>query len=402
MTNQHVLNQPLVLQNGVVINNRLCKAAMGEDLAKKGKITPQLIQLYEAWGKSGAGLLITGNVMVNKNAMGGKGAMCIEDESDIQALKKMANAAQKNGAQLWMQINHPGRQATTSINKETYAPSVVPLKPKAVFGIPKELTHNEILEIITRFGKTALVAKKAGFKGVQIHGAHGYLISQFLSGLTNKRIDEWGGSFKKRTRFVLEVYREIRKNVGKEYPVSIKINSADFQRGGFTEEESIKVIKLLSKEGIDLIEVSGGNYEKASMVGQELKESTKKREAYFSDFIIKARQATETTLMLTGGFRSVQAMADSLRENELDIIGMGRPFARNPIVAEELIEGKIASYPIPKIKTGVKMIDKKGFLDITWHTHQIKRIGNGKQPNLKVSGWFILRKMIKESIFSRK
>lgn len=399
MNSPKFIKEAFNFSNGATIPNRICKAAMGEQLAPNGEITDKLIHLYELWGKGGAGLLITGNVMVDHKAVNSNGTPIIEDESKLEKLKELAYKAQKNGSKLWMQINHPGRQAPKKINKEIVAPSVVPLEPKKVFGIPKALSNEEIIDLIERFGNTALIAKKAGFSGVQIHGAHGYLISQFLSSRTNLRTDQWGGSLENRARFAIEIYRNIRTKVGNDFPISIKINSADFQKGAFTEDESIKVIQMLSREGIDLIEVSGGTYEKAAMMGESLKESTKKREAYFSDFIVKARKATKTPLMLTGGFRSVAAMEEALKNDELDIIGLARPFARNVNVANEFLNGKIQSFPVPKIKTGIKAIDKKGFLDTLWHTYQLVRIGNGKNPNSNTSAWYILFKALKEMVF---
>ena len=180
-----------------------------------------------------------------------------------------------------MQINHPGRQAP-NFNKDVVSPSNVTLPiMKGMFKEPRPLEESEILDLIERFGQTALMAQKAGFKGVQIHGAHGYLVSQFLSTRTNLRTDKWGGSLENRARFAIEIYRSMRQKTGPNYPIGIKINSADFQRGAFSEEESLEVIKMLADEGMDMIEVSGGTYEKAAMMGRKLKKSTQEREAYF-------------------------------------------------------------------------------------------------------------------------
>ena len=202
-----------------------------------------------------------------------------------QACPHQAAAGTKNGTQLWMQINHPGKQSPKGLNKETVSPSAIPFKKDmaAFFSTPRELTEAEIQDIIQRYARTAAVAKKAGFSGVQIHGAHGYLVSQFLSGHHNTRTDQWGGNPENRRRFVLSVFEAMRAAVGNEFPIGIKLNSADFQRGGFTEEESLDVIRALSAAGIDLIEVSGGTYEAPVMSGtkkMEVKDSTRQREAY--------------------------------------------------------------------------------------------------------------------------
>ncbi|MFK7937420.1 MAG: NADH oxidase, partial [Saprospiraceae bacterium] len=254
-----------------------------------------------------------------------------------------------------------------------------------MFPTPRPLSEQEILDLIEGFGNTAAIAKKAGFKGVQIHGAHGYLVSQFLSSLTNQRTDRWGGTLENRARFVLEIYHNMRAKVGANYPIGIKINSADFQRGAFTEEESLEVIRMLSGAGIDMIEVSGGTYERAAMMGSQQKKSTQQREAYFADFIVKARAVTQTPLMLTGGFRSVEVMAQAVENNELDFVGLARPFAINPFVAKELLEGKIQKAPTGNINTGIKAIDKMGMMDTVWHSANMRRMGAGKMPKPNLS-----------------
>ena len=202
---------------------------------------------------------MTGNVMVDRNALGEPGNIVIEDERDITLLKNWAKVGTQNNNHLWMQINHPGKQSPKNLSKEPVAPSSIPVGGNLsnVFNHPRALKHDEILGIIKRFGNTAYIAKKAGFTGVQIHAAHGYLINQFLSPYHNKRNDAWGGSLENRMRFLMEVYHEIRRRTGEKFPIAVKLNSADFQRGGFTEEDSMKVLKAIDKAGIDLIEISG-------------------------------------------------------------------------------------------------------------------------------------------------
>ena len=245
------------------------------------------------------------------------------------------------------------------------------------------------MELIERFGNTAAILKKAGFTGVQIHAAHGYLISQFLSPLTNQRTDRWGGTLKNRARFVLEVYRTIRKRVGPEFPVGIKINSADFQRGGFTEEESMEVVRLLGAEGIDLIEISGGTYERPAMVGSEQRQSTREREAYFLEYVEKARSTLTAPLMLTGGFRTVATMERSLGAGVLDVIGLARPFSIYPDLPRRIFAGQLTHLEVPTPKTGLKTIDNSGFVDIMWHELHIRRLGEGKAPDPKLSAYAV-------------
>jgi len=398
MTDIEILKQPFTLPCGVTVPNRIVKSAMSENNADAdGKPSERIIRLYERWGSGGTGILISGNVMLDKKALGEKHNVVVEDEKYLGELTKWADKAQKQGSQLWMQINHPGRQTPKNLNKETVSPSAVQLSMKAVFGKPRPLTETEIWDIIERFGNTAVVAKKAGWAGVQIHGAHGYLVSQFLSSLTNVRTDQWGGKLEKRAKFVIEVYRNIRKKVGASFPVGIKINSADFQRGAFTEEESLQVIEWLSEEGIDMIEISGGTYEKSAMMGTAQKESTQQREAYFADFIVKARKRTQTPLLLTGGFRTRSVMAEAIKNNELDFVGLARPFAVNPQLANDFFEDKMDKITMKPIKMGIKFIDSKGFLDIFWYTEQMRLMGKGKEPNPNLGAWKVLFSYIRNA-----
>ncbi|WP_299152321.1 hypothetical protein [uncultured Tateyamaria sp.] len=202
----------------------------------------------------------------------------------------------------WMQINHPGKQSPKFLTAQPVAPSAVALGQglDAAFARPRALEPGEILEIIERFAKTAKLTQIAGFDGVQIHGAHGYLVNQFLSPHHNRRDDAWGGSPAKRRTFVLEILRAIRREVGTQFPVSIKMNSADFQKDGFEGADAQDLIRALSDEGTDRIEISGGNYENPAMTGA--KQSTQAREAYLLDFATRARALTDVPAVVTGGF----------------------------------------------------------------------------------------------------
>ena len=399
MTASEILNQPFVLPCGVTIPNRIVKSAMSENNADPGgRPSKAIIQLYETWGKGGAGILMTGNVMVDARALGEARNVVIENDDYSSELSEWAEKCQKNGSHLWMQINHPGRQAP-KFNKEVVSPSDVELAiMKGMFKQPRPLTEEEIWKIIEAFGRTALLAKTSGFKGVQIHGAHGYLVSQFLSSRTNLRKDKWGSSLENRTRFVLEIYKNMRNKVGSTFPIGIKINSADFQRGAFSEEESLEVIQLLSEAGMDLIEVSGGTYERAAMMGHRKKKSTNEREAYFADFIIKARKITKTPLLLTGGFRTVEVMGSALQNDELDFIGIARPFAVDPFLANRLLDGSITSIKAGKVNTGLRFIDRMGFMDTAWHAANMKIMGQGKMPKQNLSPWKVFFKFVWEHI----
>lgn len=383
------LAQSFTLPSGAVIKNRLVKSAMSEALGTfDNHVTPALARLYGRWAEGGIGLHITGNVMIDRRALGEPGNVALEDEADLALLKEWAAAGTRNGTALWMQLNHPGKQAPKGLNKETVSPSAVPFGKQltAFFDTPRALTEGEILDLIKRFGNSARIAQKAGFTGVQIHGAHGYLVSQFLSPLHNVRTDQWGGSAENRRRFVLEVYAEMRRQVGDKFPIGIKLNSADFQRGGFTEEESLEVIKALSAAGIDMIEVSGGTYEAPVMAGKKQesqKASTVAREAYFLEFAEKARAAVKTPLMVTGGFRSAEGMNSALRSAAIDFVGIARALAIEPDAPSRLLLGQDPRYSVRPIKTGIKMVDNMALMEVAWYSRQLKRLANGKnaRPN---------------------
>ena len=380
-----ILAKSFKLQNGIVLRNRLVKSAMSEALGTlDNHPTLSLETLYGRWADGGIGLCITGNVMVDRRALGEPNNVVIEDEGDLALLKRWATAGSRNGTQLWMQINHPGKQAPRGLNCETVAPSSIPFRPEMTrfFGVPRELKEQEIEDIIVRFGRTARIAKKAGFNGIQIHGAHGYLVSQFLSPHHNQRTDRWGGNATNRRRFMLEVLGEIRGQVGNQFPVGIKLNSADFQRGGFSEKESIEAVEALEHAGIDLIEISGGTYETPFvMTGlRKIKASTLQREAYFLEFAEKARHAIRVPLMVTGGFRTSEGMANAIASGAVDLVGLARPLALEPDLPTGLLEGSKAKHAIKPVSTGIKLIDKMGFMEIAWYTRQLQRMGHGSDP----------------------
>jgi 2,4-dienoyl-CoA reductase-like NADH-dependent reductase (Old Yellow Enzyme family) len=314
----------------------------------------------------------------------------IETERDLEPLFEWAAIGKKYGMVQLVQLSHPGRQCPKGLNKETVAPSAVPFSPalSMSFGTPRALREDEILDIIQRFATSAAICEKAGFEGVQLHGAHGYLISQFLSPLTNKRQDQWGGSAENRMRFLLEIYKAVRAATSEQFIISVKLNSADFQRGGITEEDVIATFKAIDAAGIDLIEISGGSYEAPAMAGvkqEKRKASTIAREAYFLDFAEKIRKQVQCKLMVTGGFRTAAGMNAALESGACDFIGMARPFAVEPDVTNRLIAGQDVRYAVDKIKTGISMIDKMAIMEVIWYAAQFKDIAEGKRPNPKLS-----------------
>ncbi len=390
-----MLFQPFTFANGKTAKNRFFKSAMEEQLAKHNQPTNELVRLYDTWAKGGIGISVTGNVMVAENGKGSINDVVITDERSMDMLKAWAKAGTQNDTLLIMQINHAGKQSPKVINPVPVAPSAVALKGMDGFiNPPRALADNEIETIIQEFIQTAKIAEQAGFSGVQIHGAHGYLVSQFLSPHHNQRTDKWGGSLENRMRFLVEIYQGIRAVVRPEFLVGLKLNSADFQKGGFDENDSIQVVQKMSELGIDFIEISGGNYESPEML--TTKASTQKREAFFIDYAEKARKVSQVPLIITGGFRSEQAMNDALNSGHLDFIGIARPLAILPDLPNQIKNGTYQTITTERIKTGFVPVDKKlgAVLEMDWYMYQMALIGQGKQPNPKLSPWKVLAKTI--------
>ncbi len=401
------LDSQFTLPTGTVIKNRLFKSAMSEQLGDKHHNPGKgLANLYRRWAQGGIGLMMSGNIMIDRTALGEPKNVVLDDKSDLTLFKAWTKAGTENNSHLWAQLNHPGKQIPNFIAKEPVAPSAIALKRglEKGFNKPRALTEPEILGIIGKFATAAKLSKESGFTGVQIHGAHGYLVSQFLSPGHNQRTDKWGGSLENRMRFVVEVYRAIRKEVGKDFPVGIKLNSADFMKGGFSEEDSMQVIQKLSEEGIDLIEISGGTYESPAMVGRRdksevkaadvKKESTVKREAYFLDYAESVRKHTKTPLVVTGGFRSAGGMTEALRGGACDFIGLARPLAVDPDLPNSVIQNPAYEITLRPLTTGVKAVDKMAMLDITWYEFQLARMADKKSPDPKMSEWLAFAKTL--------
>lgn len=335
----------LSLPCGTSIPNRFGKSAMTEGLADPfDNATPALNQLYKTWSEGGAGLHISGNIMVDRRYLERAGNIVLEDDGGMSSLKEMTQAGTVDGNEFWAQISHPGRQCPKLVNSKPMAPSEVHLKILGNFSKPRAMTEADIEDVIARFATTARLCKEAGFTGVQVHCAHGYLISQFLNPLINQRTDQWGGSLENRARLARRIVSAVREAVGADYPVSAKLNSADFQKGGFTLDECKQVAAWLAEDSLDLLEISGGNYEQLSLMGvaaTEVRESTRKREAYFLEYAEAIRSAAQIPLMVTGGFRNRAVMEDALANAEVDVIGLARPFCTQPDLPKLLIEKSV-------------------------------------------------------------
>ncbi|MEC5209612.1 2,4-dienoyl-CoA reductase-like NADH-dependent reductase (Old Yellow Enzyme family) [Psychrobacter sp. PL15] len=382
---------PFLLPCGASLPNRLAKAAMEENMADEGQIPgPAILRLYQRWAEGGTGLLITGNVMVDGRAMTGPGGIVLDKNSAIAPFKTWAQAAKQKNTQVWMQINHPGRQVYAAMGGDVLSPSDVPLdlgKHSHLFSKPRAMTHQDIEQLIQRFVDTAVKAEQAGFDGVQIHAAHGYLLSQFLSPLTNKREDEYGGSIENRMRLLIAVIKAVRAQVASSFAVAVKINSADFQRGGFDANDAKTVILAMNTLAVDLVELSGGSYESPAMQGSTADGRTLQREAYFLDFAKDIAQVATMPIMTTGGVRRL-AIAEDVLTHGIDIIGMGTALAMNPSLPNDWKKDEQLSAHNPRVQWKDKTLSAIATMAVV--KRQLRRMGEGKPPKPNASPIFSL------------
>ena len=430
---EDILKSKLILPCGKTLKNRICKSALTERIAEGSNLVNQKhLNLYEKWAEGNVGTVLTGNVQVDKRYLESAGNVAIEKSNykdQIELLKKWTEVGTKNNTNLWMQISHAGRQTPGDLNMKPVAPSDVGLKiPGRKYGIPKPLTNEEIEDVIERFIFTAKVAHDTGFTGIQIHSAHGYLMSEFLSPDINKRDDEWGGSLENRSRILLRIINGCRKALGDNYPISVKLNSADFQKGGFSAEDSSKVASMLSDAKIDLLEISGGTYEQPRLLGLDTvsinpkrseirKESTIAREAYFLAYTEEIKKVIDIPLMVTGGFRSRLAMETAINQGACEIVGIGRPLCSDPLSVKKLLDRSIDVLPTFEKTLSIgpgwlsqrspfRLIQALNAFGIqSWFYSQIRRISEGLSPDLSLNPFKAFRtdgKIDKETVNAYK
>jgi 2,4-dienoyl-CoA reductase-like NADH-dependent reductase (Old Yellow Enzyme family) len=390
MTN--LLDWPLDLPCGATLSNRVAKAAMSEGLADSGNhSTPRLETLYRRWAGSGAGLLLSGNIQVDRWHLERPNNIVIDDESGRAQLARLADAGTSRGAHFWAQLSHSGRQVSSYINPAPLSCSDVEIDVMRNAGFsfakPKPMTEVDIGRAIDQFAFAAEEVKDAGFTGLSIHAAHGYLISQFLSPLSNRRTDRWGGSLENRARLLLEVIVAIRRAVGPQFPIGIKLNASDFQKGGFTNAECVELVRLLNGVGLDLLELSGGSLEQPKVVGVTLKDegedgpraSALRREAYFVAFAGSVRKVASMPVMVTGGFRSIAGMVEAQEGGDLDVVGLARPLIAEPEAPRRLLAGEIDKLLSPEATLNV-------FHILPWNYMQVERLADGLDPDLSLTG----------------
>jgi len=344
--------------------------------------------LYKRWAEGGTGLIITGNIMVDPKRTAEPGNIVFDKNSNMEILKNWANQGQQHGAKVMVQLNHPGKQAPKTVSKQTVAPSAVPLGNglNKLFSTPRALTTSEVEELVQKFVTSAKVAKEAGFSGVQIHAAHGYLISQFLSPHDNRRTDKYGGSLENRMRFLKEIYLGMREKLGKDFTIGIKINSTDFKEDGLTEEDSLKTIIELANLGLDFVEISGGTYERPAMMGATSKSTN---QVFFAEYSKKIKQKIEIPVVVTGGIRSINAMNTLLNDNTTDFIGIARPLTIDPNIPNKIKQGTYTIVETTRVSTGVKKLDKifGSLLGIVYYQVLMQNIAKGKEPKATKNAW---------------
>ncbi|CAM5693807.1 NADH:flavin oxidoreductase/NADH oxidase family protein [Streptomyces chartreusis] len=375
------LFSPLHLRSGQILGNRIVKAAMEGGMAGAGQVPDERLRLlYRRWGTGGAGLLITGNVMVHAEALTVPGGLVLDAAAPLEPYAAWAEAGKAGGAAMWMQINHPGRQVLAGMPGVVWGPSAVAVdlgRRSKLFGRPVAMTPEQIEATVARFGTTAMRAERAGFDGVQIHAAHGYLLSQFLSPLVNKRTDAWGGSLENRARMLLDVVREVRAAVAPSFTVAVKLNSADFQRGGFDVDDARRVIAMLEPAGVDLVELSGGSYESPAMSGHATDARTRAREAYFLELATELAAASPLPLMLTGGITRRQTAKNVLADG-ISLVGMGTALASTPDLPARWREGREADKPPKKVTWPDKTLASAAAMALV--RHQMRRVARGRRP----------------------
>ncbi|MDB5978798.1 MAG: fmn oxidoreductase [Nevskia sp.] len=380
------LFQSLTLPNGAVVTNRIAKAAMEENMAdaEQGP-SAELMRLYQAWADGGAGLLLSGNVMIDRRAMTGPGGVVLEDARQLEKFRQWARIGRSGGGQFWLQLSHPGRQMRANMGQETWAPSAVPLQlggASKMFNIPKAMSEDDIAEVIRRFATAARLAEQAGFNGVEIHAAHGYLLSQFLSPLSNQRNDRWGGTLENRARLLLETVQAVRAVVTPQFGVGVKLNSADFQRGGFAAEDALGVVRMLNELPVDLVELSGGSYEAPAMQGDARDGRTLAREAYFLEFARDIAAVAKMPLMVTGGIRR-RAVVEQVLDSGVAIAGIATALAIEPGLPRAWREGRDSQPLMQPVSWKNKMLAALATMAMV--KFQLRRLSLGRPPQPRVS-----------------
>ncbi len=358
-----ILFEPLELPCGVTLKNRIAKSAMSDSLGDgTGHPTSEQIRLYQRWARGGLAISIVGEVQGTSGFAEKPGNLVLNEASDIERFRNLAQRGSENGTLLWLQLGHAGALA--------YAPTSNPKGPSAldVPGLRCEgLTLDEIHKLPFEFARTARLAQQAGFGGVQIHAAHGFLLSQFLSPLFNKRSDDYGGPIANRMRLLLETVAAVRAAAGPDFPIAVKLNSSDQLEGGFDEEDALKVVAALDQSSVDLIDVSGGTY----FPGAKSASDGAGRGPYFLEFAKRARMVTAKPLMLTGGFKTRAQAEGAVASGVVDVIGLARALVLEPSLPDLWKRDQKPNPVFPRFSDAPEIT--------AWYTMRLTEIGAGKE-----------------------
>jgi len=371
--------------------NRFLKGAMTErlsswdpkDFSKRGIPSENLINTYRRWGEGGIGLILTGNIMIEYDQLEAAGNSIIPLEDNtfsgerFEAFKKMGEVSKAHGMLIVGQVSHPGRQVENRIQKDPVSASDVQLEGNIMgmnFNKPHAASQEEINKIVDGFAHASEYLYKAGYDGVELHGAHGYLLSQFLSETTNLRTDNYGGSLENRARIIVDIAQAIRKRVNKDFILGIKLNSVEFQSKGFQPEEAKKLCQILEQNEFDFVELSGGTYE--SLAFEHKRDSTKKREAFFLDFAEQIVPGlSKTKCYVTGGFKTVGAMVNAIEPaGKVHGVGLARPLCQEPRLCQDILDGKVTGAIQQKFDDA-----NFGLTNVVAGT-QIRQLGKDQEP----------------------
>ncbi|UTW02316.1 NADH:flavin oxidoreductase/NADH oxidase family protein [Amphritea atlantica] len=337
------LSHPLELPCGAILKNRIIKSAMSDSLADgEGNPTEAQIRLYERWAEGGAALSIIGEVQGDPRFPEKPGNLVLDNHSDLMKLSSLARRASIEKAHIWPQVGHGGALSYSLISHPK-GPSALNIRGLQCAG----MTISEIKKLPDFYIKSAELAKEVGFTGVQIHAGHGFLLSQFLSPLFNRRRDQYGGSIEARCRIVVEVINKVRDAVGPSFPIGIKINSSDQLEGGLTQEDALEALQILDKTSIDLIEFSGGTY----FPGAASSSDSSSEGPYFVDFCQKAQLVTSVPLVATGGFKKRSDALDALASGDVDIVGIARAMILNPSLANDWLTNRAGDPVFPRFES---------------------------------------------------
>jgi len=324
--------------NGMKLANRFVRSATWEGMATEGgACTPRLVEVYRRLAEGQVGVIITSHAYVRRDGQAGPFQLGIYEDDLKDGLQQMVEAVHGAKGKIVVQVAHAGFFASAKLSGMT----PIAVSPAEQYGkSPRKIvTEKEIQEIVVSFGQAARRAKDVGFDGVQLHGAHGYLMSQFLSPVFNKRTDSYGGPVENRARPLIETLREVRTVVGKDYPVLIKLNSEDYLEGGLTLGDSLKVGRMLQEAGIDAIEVSGGTVVSESLGASRVGIKSEEKEAYFRTASKAFKETLDVPIILVGGVRSPDLAEKLLEQGYADYFSMSRPFIREPGLVKRWASG---------------------------------------------------------------